>query len=249
MSPTPATSASADSHDLLVRIVEMSKRSSVQLPVRFVRAELPPPPLVQMLRGGQGGEIRLKLYLTLTLLATKPPHRITREISARTWAEMLGVPDPEVNGARRVRDALTWLHEHHFVKVDRHQGRPPQMQLLDPVGSGGAYRRPSTPWVSLPVSYWTEQWITRLSGTATALLIILIDLTSGKRRLPVQSLTGEEKRRYGLSADSWTRATAELVGQGLITVGRSTAGRGLEWKRNRNTYGVNFDTLKGLQAE
>jgi hypothetical protein len=44
------------------------------------------------MRGGRGGEVRLKLYFCLTLIATKPPHKIRERTPARTWAEMLALP-------------------------------------------------------------------------------------------------------------------------------------------------------------
>ena len=44
------------------------------------------------MRGGRGGEVRLKLYFCLTLIATKPPHKIRERTPARTWAEMPALP-------------------------------------------------------------------------------------------------------------------------------------------------------------
>src|SRR6266849_395513 len=79
-----------------------SKRSTgVQLAKSFVRRKEtsdPPPPLALLLRGGQGGEVRLKLYLTMSLLAVSAPYDI-KPIPARSWAEALGLDDPERNGA------------------------------------------------------------------------------------------------------------------------------------------------------
>src|SRR6185437_12687638 len=49
----------------------------VARPESFIRREnaasAPPPPLTQLLRGRQGGEVRLKLYLTMSLLAVSAP--------------------------------------------------------------------------------------------------------------------------------------------------------------------------------
>src|SRR5437764_9984107 len=111
---------------LLQRAVERSKRSAgIQLPLAFVRAEprsSSATPLARMLRGGRGGEVRLKLYLSITLVATHPPYDIKRPIPARAWAEMLALPDFEQLGARRVSDALTWLSAQRFIKLRRHAG-------------------------------------------------------------------------------------------------------------------------------
>jgi hypothetical protein len=228
----------------LERLVEVSKRQKgIQLPVPFVRSTDGAPPLVRFIRGGHGGEVRLKLYLTVTLLATKAPYEITREIAGRTWAEMLGLPDPEINGARRVTDALAWLHREQFLEVQRRSGRPPTLKMLDPAGDGTPYRRPTMPYITLPVGYWEEQWITVLSGIGTAILIVLLDLVGGKKRDPSQSLSATQRARYGLSADSWTRATKELRDHGIITAIREVRGNGLEWRRARTVYTVNLARL------
>ena len=57
-------------------------------------------------------------------------------------------------------------------------------------------------------------------------------------------LTGNEKLRYGLSDDSWTKATAELRTAGLIEVGRQSQGKDFDWSRMRNTYRVDLDQLE-----
>jgi len=232
------------SQQQLERIVGVSKRQKgIQLPVPFARSNDGAPPLVRFIRGGHGGEVRLKLYLTITLLATKAPYEVNREIAGRTWAEMLGLPDPEINGARRVTDALVWLDKERFLDVHRGSGRPPTLKLLDPTGDGSPYRRPTMPYITLPIGYWDEQWITALSGIGTALLIVLLDLVGGKRRDPLQSLSATQRARYGLSTDSWTRATKELRDHGLINTTREVRGNGLEWRRARNVYSVNLARL------
>jgi hypothetical protein len=247
----------------LDRILELSKRrAGIQLPPAFVRAPWTPrphgeqprgttktavtTPLVRMLRGGHGGEVRLKLYLCVTLLASHPPFDINRPIASRAWAEMLGLPDPEANGARRIADAFVWLNQHQFLAVERRGGTPPRITLLDPTGDGTPYTRPTMPYVTLPVEFWDQQWITVLSGTATALLLILLDLVGGKKRAPEQSLTPELRTRYALSNDSWTRATSELVSHRLVRVGRASSGPDLEWRRSRNTYAVIRERLREL---
>jgi len=107
-----------DAQRRLERVIKISKRQSgIQLPPSFIRWPIvgrrrsqtevgqSPTPLAQMLRGGHGGEVRLKLYLTVTLLATDRPFDITRQIANRTWAEMLALAEPETKGARRITDA------------------------------------------------------------------------------------------------------------------------------------------------
>ncbi len=46
-----------------------------------------------------------KLYLSMQLIAVRSPYNVTRK--AASWAALLSLPDPDVNGARRVNDAIT----------------------------------------------------------------------------------------------------------------------------------------------
>jgi len=234
------------SEELLNRIVELSKRrTGIQLPVGFVRSSSTtvPPLAIVMIRGGRGGEVRLKLYCCLTLLAVDAPYNISRHISARTWAEMLALSKPDTNGARRVSDSLNWLADNHMVKLERRPSYPPEITMLNPSGDGSPYVRPGPPYITLPLGFWQQQWITRLSGTAIVLLLILLDLVGGKDRAPKQSLAPDQRLHYGLSHDSWTRATKELVAFGLINVDRAVRGMDLEAVRARNFYSVNKERL------
>lgn len=224
----------------LQRLLDLSKRrTGIQLPTGFVKSDVSPTPLVLMIRGGHGGAVRLKLYLCLTLLAVRAPYRIQRDVSARTWAETIGLREPEKNGARRISDALNWLEANRFVALERRHGMPPLVTLLNPLGDGTPYIRPGAPYVTVPIAFWSSQWIVVLSGTATALLLILLDLTGGKNRNPVQSVSRHQRSRYGLSPDSWRRGTSELLDHGLIVVGRTARSHhDFEMARARNTYSI-----------
>jgi hypothetical protein len=195
-----------------------------------------------MLRGGRGGEVRLKLYLCLSLLASRRPYDV-RSVPGRAWAETLALPDPEGLGARRVADALKWLGDNKFVALQRQQGAAPTVTLLDPRGTGDKYARRS-PYVGLPLGLWRQQWITTLSGSAVALLIVLLDLQGGKKTPDdAPSLATDQRQRYALSGDTWTRATKELVASGLLTVRRIPQGRDFDWRRIRNTYWIHKERL------
>jgi hypothetical protein len=111
-------------------------------------------------------------------------------------------------------------------------------------GDGTRFARTRSLYVRLPLGFWSEQWITRLSGSAVALLIVLLDLQSGKkRRAAPQSLAPGQRLRYGLSDDTWTRASKELVDAGLLTVKRVPQGRDFDWRRMRNAYLIDIDML------
>jgi hypothetical protein len=238
-----------ESARLLGRLADRSKRKSgIQLPVGFIRTEDPklPPPLTRMLRGGRGGAVRLKLYLCMSLVASRSPYDI-RSIPSRAWAETLALPEPSTLGARRVADAIKWLGDEKMIAVARRQGAAPTVTLLDPLGTGLKYSRPAKQWVTVPLGFWRQQWITALSGSAVALLIILLDLQGGRKSAAqAPSLSTDQRLRYSLSDDTWTRATSELVSHDLLDVRRVAHGRDFDWKRMRNTYWIRKGRLDQL---
>ena len=155
---------------------------------------------------------------------------------------MLALPDPDSLGARRIADALAWLEAEKFVSLTREAGAPPAIKLNSALGDGRAYYRPRSRWVTLPLGFWQEQWITELSGSGTALLLALLDLQGG--RSEPQFVTAERRVRYGLSEDTWRRATAELVDKDLLKVGRTIESRDFEARRVRNTYWIDESRLE-----
>jgi hypothetical protein len=214
------------------------------MPSAFFRAEADEdPPLAKMLRGGRGGAVRLKLYLSMCLMATKAPYRITQQIPGRVWAEMLNLPDPELKGARRISDSLSWLDQNGFVKLVRQGGSPPEIRLLSPSGDRLRYVRPRKRYVRLPLGLWKMEWISTLSGRELAVLLALLDLQSGRDPKVPPSMNMQQRERYGFSQDTWTRGEADLKRSGLLTVRRAPQGRDFDWRRMRNTYWVDVEDI------
>ncbi len=237
---------------LLNWLVGRSRRTSgLGLAEAFIRrpnASEPPPTLARLLRGGQGGEIRLKLYLTMSLLAVNPPYDIAQPVPARSWAEMLSLPDPERNGARRVNDAIDWLADNRLIVSDRRQGTPGAVRLLNQDGSGEGYVRPVGRYVLLPLGLWQDGWIVRLSGTGLALLIILLDMQGG-RAGPAWVSPSQARARYDLSADTWTKGVQELETVGLVAVVKKPQGEFFDYRRMRNSYRVDTEMIQGTVPE
>lgn len=235
-----------DTHRRLAWAVDASKRKVVPFAARFIRGDDgQPPPLAKLLRGGRGGEVRLKLYLSMNLLATHEPYDV-RSLPARVWAEMLGLRNPHSNGARRVNEAITRLEQERLIQIpERRQGKPVKAQLLSQRGDGGPYSRPTKGYANLPVTFWRKSWIVRLSGRAIALLLILLDLQGGKTRAKGAWVRPSDARRtYGLSEDTWARAVRELQAAGIVRVTRETQGEPWEWIRMRNKYLVRLARLQ-----
>ena len=111
---------------------------------RFIarqEASAPAPPMARILRGGggRGGATRLKLYLSLLWLARSfNRERPVFAYPAHNLAALLGLPNPDTAGARRVQEALRWLENAGFVALDRRRGDVTRVHLLDDAGSGAA---------------------------------------------------------------------------------------------------------------
>jgi hypothetical protein len=244
MSPAQQVISSRAAY-LLGQAVKKSKRSSgIQLPPGFVRSDRHggEPPLARLLRGGRGGEVRLKLYLTMILIAARAPHDI-ENVPARAWAETLNLDDPAGLGARRISDALRWLDEQRFISLTSRRGTPPTVRLRSALGDDTPFDRGRGVYLSVPVGLWEHHWITRLSGAGLALLLVLLDLQGGKNSASPPSLPGPLRRRYGLSDDTWTRASRELRELGLLQIKKQPHGRDFDFRRMRNTYWIGKEML------
>ncbi|MFB7227466.1 MULTISPECIES: hypothetical protein [Streptomyces] len=202
-------------------------------------------PLARMIQGGQGGSVRLRLYLCITMMATKEPFNLRKPPTPKAWARMLNL-DPE-KGDRRVQRNLKWLAENNFIKLEPRWGGPAEIRLLSAAGDGREYVRPIEQrhnrgrYVGVPAEFWTQGWILELPTTAVALLLILREAL-GKQAEP-QYIPTDRQRRYGLSSDTWTKATKELRKQKLLTVVREVQGSTYDYDRWRNAYLLHFDRL------
>jgi hypothetical protein len=229
--------------ELLEKAVDRSKRrSSVRLPLAFARDqvnEIASPPLAKMLQGG--GEVRLKVLLTMLMIATKHPHEA--RVSSRDLAAMLNLRDPDVAGARRVNKALGDLAAVPLIRREHRPGHVPNTTILDPGGSGEEWNTEQltgTTYITLPPDLWRRGWLIALSGRALAMLIVLREITAGREK--GAWVPGTRHRQYGLSEDTWTKATKELREWGLLDVDvKVTSFHGEP--RRRNVYTLHLDRL------
>jgi len=227
-------------------------------PVRwaFIRSwDTTPPPMAQLLRGGRGGTVRLKLYLAFLWFAVAPPHDVA--YPARAWAGLLGLPDPERNGARRITDAIGWLANHELVRVERRRGRPTRVLLNREDQSGEPYLPPAEDvrrlrdsgiagedlhrhfYIQLPYQFWTQGWGVTLTGPALAMMLALLQ-ELGDRPAATTELwfsPAEAKKRFGVSEDTRIAGFRQLSDLGLIDVHRRSVNRDVfDFRRMRNVY-------------
>lgn len=228
-----------------------------------VGSEGEPPPVARMLRGGRGGSVRLKLYLSLLWFAANPPYDVT--YPARAWAQLLDLPDPDVSGARRVTDALTWLKKESFIEVQPRPGLPSRVVLLEESGTGRPYVVPGAAWrtlgpqasederqrnryLQLPPELWTSGWLQILDGASIAmLLVILAESSSERANARVWFSPAEALKRYGLSPSTRTKGLSQLSKAGLVTTEKASISRDpFDLRRTRNAYRPHLDRLKDL---
>jgi hypothetical protein len=217
------------------------------------------PPLATMLRGGQGGEVRLKLYLSLLWFSVRWPHET--EYPARGWAGLLDLPEPDTNGARRISAGIEWLENHKFVRVDKRQGQPSKVFLLDERGAGVDYVLPWTAfdakkadneptdrddlWVLLPVGFWTKGWVGTLSAPAVAMLLVMMDEAAGSMSNErLWHSPSQAKSRFGLSPDVRSAGLRELTAAGILTMKKSSISPGVfDFRRLRNVYDLHLEQM------
>jgi hypothetical protein len=235
------------------KAVERSKRGNVAYEPGFLRtlsqspdSAADAPPFARLIQGGRGGEVRLKLYLMLTMMATQQPFDIRNPPTPMTLARALDLPPR--TGPRRINDNLKWLTDNHFIARTKRPGQPAAIQLLDPVSRPSNDRGPmlsprrASPYLTMPITFWSQGWLLDLSPRGIAVLFALAEHAGG--RSGPAYLTRFRRDSYGLSHDTWTRGTRELRDCGLLTVRRTPQGDDFDYRRMRNTYQLDLEKLR-----
>ncbi|RWA19967.1 hypothetical protein MELE44368_18825 [Mycolicibacterium elephantis DSM 44368] len=193
--------------------------------------------------GGRGGEVLLKLYLALIWRSSAKP--FATEVSARKWAQLLALPDPSKNGARRVSDALKTLAEFRLITVEPRRGECPRVTLLREDGSDQPYSVPRGTngdfYFQIPAQMWTSGTMQQLSAPGLAMLIAVL----AEQKYPGGPVWWSTERfpgRYGVSSATRARGTRELQEAGLLAVERKlippAPGKTFSVDRVRSTYRV-----------
>lgn len=240
----------------------------VTAPVRkwFVRSLNGEAPMLSVLYsgpggGGRSGYVSIKVLLSLLWKTSKPPFQTV--MTAPALAELIDLPDPRGNGARRVRDSLKALAAANLIRLVPRPGTSPLIQLMNETGNGEEYSLPSTSYVQsqlkkpnkdpvtdpnlyfqLPAELWTEGFMQTLKGPGLVMLLILLAEQANKN--PVWFSGTEFIDRYRISPSTRTKGTKELVDLGLLTLTsvplpETWGGSTFEQQRRRYAY-----KLKGV---
>lgn len=194
----------------LAKAVETSKRTgSVSFPIEYVRSAADDPPAAKMARSS---ETRLKLHMLFVMQATRAPYTLPDRPST-TLARNLNLPGE--SGRRQVADAKRWLIQQRLLRKGsiKSTGKP----ALELRSIGGEKEWSLGPrYVSVPIVFWSNAWILRLRGVEIAVLLALLELTGGSDHPQGEWMDGYRKKQYGLSDDTWSRATSALEQYGLL---------------------------------
>lgn len=268
-----ATRAAAeDRRDPPRAVLETAKKASRrarnagQLRIPFISRESPDapvPPLARMLRGGRGGQVRLKLLLTFLWFQTDGTTAVPLAYPAQLWAQLIGLHDPQGAGARRINEAQRWLETHGLITVEAQPGHANRITVLNETGNGTRYTPPgraanllrdnpqaasSHYYVQLPAELWTNGYMAAFKGASLAFYLTLLD-QYGPGQItapgPVWFSPKLFKDRYALSDDTRAKGMKELRDLGLITIGRQLINpEDFDLDRIRNTYTLDPQALE-----
>jgi hypothetical protein len=199
-------------------------------------------PLIPMAigSGGSGGEVRLKLWLSLLYrFNSKEKWFDLDEVDPKFMAGMFGLPDPATKGAARVRDAFRWLASNGFIEIEggrlKKTGRVRVIsevaQFLpdkyrDVVRTSPAGKTESAPdaeipaysdsYTRVPGALWANGWMGYLKASELMVLLILCKLSQNGRYETVAVKASTRLKRFGLSDSMWRQGLVGLQDRGII---------------------------------
>jgi hypothetical protein len=207
-----------------------------------------------MLKGGRGGQVRLKLFLSYLWMQTDELG-VALAYPAQVWAQLLGLGRPDDAGARRIHEAQAWLERNDFITVQGRAGHANRITVLNETGTGEPYTAPGAAvsrgggdkskhlYVQIPASLWTSGYLAMLTGSGLALYLILLD-QYGPGQLadnpdPVWFSPKLFTERYALSEDTRAKGIKDLRDFGLVTIKRQAINPGdFDLERIRNVYSL-----------
>lgn len=206
--------------------------------------------------GGRGGQLRVKLYLSLLWVCAKEPYNVA--LPARAWAALLGLPDHENRGVRRIQQTLRELEDRRLVRLEDRGGLPTRVFPLNEKGDGSAFlpapeahsRLQQTAGESVlrehryfrvPTTLWTKGHVAQLSGPGLAMLLALLSERRGNPEPGVWFSPARATDRFGFAASTRAQGLAQLRALGLVrTTVRTVSENGayIDFARRRNVHEV-----------
>lgn len=199
-------------------------------------------PLVEMGigNGGSGGEIRLKLWLTLMAQfdSTNPWVDLGR-FSAPLLARVFGLDEDPEKGAEAVRRAYRWLISENFVVLDGTRLKPSgrvrvtteaalflpdtyrEVVRVVPAGKAEEPPYPEFPrykdsYFRVPIALWSQGWMGYLRSSELMVLMILCKLNENKGDKEIEVRAKTRLQRFGLSDVMWRQGATGLERRGIL---------------------------------
>lgn len=185
--------------------------------------------------GGRGGGTRLALELSLLWVLAKRPHETERPL--RFWAELLGLPDPQVAGADRIRSAMRGLEERGLLAISSAEtpGYPSTVRLKNEVTKGpyGIPTGKGDPYLRVPEAFWTRGLVSELSGPGVAMYLVVLAV-HGPETESVWFRAESFRSRFGLAESTRKAGLKDLVDNSVLEVSSEPIGSsgGRTWRRN-----------------
>lgn len=205
--------------------------------------------------GGRGGQLRAKLYVSLLWVCAKAPYDVARP--ARAWAALLGLPDIDTKGVRRVQQALRDLEDRKLIRLEDRGGLPSNAVVLSEKGDGSPYQPPSDVhsrlqankassdllrehrYFRVPTTLWTNGYICELTGPGLAMLLALLSERRGQTDPGVWVSPSRASERFGFAASTRVDGLTNLRKIGLLRTTRkvvSESGSYIDFARRRSVH-------------
>jgi hypothetical protein len=207
----------ATAHETIDALVTRSGREAIPVRRTFVQqkehGKSVPGPFAQFVSSND--RFGLLLYLLLLTCASAPPFDVG--LHSAVWARGLAVPDP-TSATARTRVSKAWARMAARNLIER--GRRHRIATVTPLnedGSGDAYTRPSTSFMSIDHRIWTEgpsstqRWYEVLNLAELAALVIA-HMNGDDFALPAERVPDY----YGISPDTFQRGVSGLKKRELL---------------------------------
>lgn len=199
-------------------------------------------PLVEMGigSGGSGGEVRLKLWLTLVLQHNSQDDWIDLDrFTVRMLAGVFGLDEDISKGAEAVRRAYRWLADNNYIEIEggrlKKSGRvrvtteaalflPDRYMKVPRVSPEGKSSEPPyeefpsyhDSYCRVPLEVWSRGWMGYLRASELMVLIILCKLNENRRSKPIEVFARRRQQRFGLSDSMWSQGAKGLERRGIL---------------------------------
>lgn len=144
---------------------------------------------------------------------------------ARWWAELIGLEDPGVAGARAIKGAAAELAKRNLITLEPPSapGGYAAYTLLRESGDGSPYTIPegtsADQYFRVPETLWTNGLIAELSASGLACYLAVLSVyRTNDPDMSISFTDGTYRNRFGLSPSTRKSGFADLVAADVLDV-------------------------------